>query len=192
MSFTSPYPEVDIPDVSLYEFLFDGLTEADLERPALLDGTTGAETTYRALRDQIDAVAGALAARGLGFGEVVAVHVPNVPAFAAVLHGVLRAGGTATTVHALYTSEEITKQLTDAKARFLFTRSRSSCPKLLRRPRRQVSRPSGSSCSMARRGMSRWRICSPLGLRLPGCAWIPRRIWQCCRTRRERPATPRG
>ncbi|WP_280343602.1 AMP-binding protein [Nocardia abscessus] len=121
MSFTSPYPEVDIPDVSLYEFLFDSLTEADLERPALLDGTTGAETTYRALRDQIDAVAGALAARGLGFGEVVAVHVPNVPAFATVLHGVLRAGGTATTVHALYTSEEITKQLTDAKARFLFT-----------------------------------------------------------------------
>ncbi|MEU5761170.1 AMP-binding protein [Nocardia sp. NPDC047648] len=121
MSFTSPYPDVDIPVVSLYEFLFDGLSEAELARPALLDGMTGAETTYRVLRDQIDAVAGALAERGLRIGDVVAVHVPNVPAFAAVLHGVLRAGGTATTVHALYTSEEIAKQLVDAGARFLFT-----------------------------------------------------------------------
>ncbi|BAD57935.1 hypothetical protein NFA_30880 [Nocardia farcinica IFM 10152] len=68
-------------------------------------------------------MAAAPAARGFGVGEVAAVHVPNVPAFAAVLHGVLRAGGTATTVHALYTSEEIAKHLTDANARFLFTMS---------------------------------------------------------------------
>ncbi|MEV0032086.1 AMP-binding protein [Nocardia sp. NPDC050793] len=121
MSFTSPYPDVDIPDASLYEFLFGGLTEADLDRPALLDGATGDETTYRLLRDRIDAVAGALAVRGLGVGDVAAVHVPNVPAFATVLHGVLRAGGTATTVHVLYTAEEIAKQLVDANAKFLFT-----------------------------------------------------------------------
>ncbi|MEV0292006.1 AMP-binding protein [Nocardia sp. NPDC050710] len=121
MSFTSPYPDVEIPAVNLYEFLFGGLTDDDLGRTALLDGATGATTSYRELREQIDAVAGALAARGFGVGEVAAVHVPNTPAFAAVLHGVLRAGGTATPVHVLYTADEISKQLRDSKARFLFT-----------------------------------------------------------------------
>jgi acyl-CoA synthetase (AMP-forming)/AMP-acid ligase II len=44
-----------------------------------------------------------------------------VPAFGSVFHGILRAGGTATTINALYTAEDIAKQLTDSKAKFLFT-----------------------------------------------------------------------
>ena len=121
MSFKSPYPDVEIPNLSVYDFLFGQVSDSDLDRPALIDGGSGAETTYRALIGQVDAVAGALAARGLAVGDVAALHSPNVPAFASVLHGILRAGGTATTINALYNAEDIAKQLTDSKATFLFT-----------------------------------------------------------------------
>jgi len=119
--FRSPYPDEVIPKVSVYDFLFKELSAEDAARVALIDGPSGAETTYGALKAQIDLLAGALAARGLGIGDVIALHSPNVPAFATVFHGILRSGATATTVNALYTAEEMGRQLTDSKAKFLFT-----------------------------------------------------------------------
>ena len=119
--FSSPFPDVDIPDVSLYDYLFGGLEEADLDRIAVVDGTSGAETSYRTLVGQIDAVAGAVAARGLGVHGVAAILCPNVPAFAVVFHGLLRAGATVTTVNSLYTEDEIALQLADADAEWMFT-----------------------------------------------------------------------
>ncbi len=121
MVFRSPLPDVDIPQLSIYDYLFGTVTADDLDRVAIVDGASGAETSYRQLIGQIDLVAGALAARGIGLGDVVALHSPNVPAFAAVFHGILRSGATATTVNALYTGEEMGAQLVDSKARFLFT-----------------------------------------------------------------------
>jgi len=119
--FTSPYPDEVIPKLSVYDFLFNDLGADDAARVALIDGPSGAETSYGALKAQIDLLAGALAARGLGIGDVVALHSPNVPAFATVFHGILRSGATATTVNALYTPEEMGRQLQDSKAKFLFT-----------------------------------------------------------------------
>ncbi|WP_425553587.1 AMP-binding protein [Isoptericola hypogeus] len=98
MVIRSPHPDVRIPDVSLYDFLFASLQDADLDRVAVIDGPSGAETTYRALRAQVDAIAGAFAGRGLAVGDVVALHSPNVPAFVSVFHGLLRAGITVTTI----------------------------------------------------------------------------------------------
>ena len=117
----SSYPDVDIPDLSVYDALFSGIAEADLDRVALVDGPSGDETSYRALIAQIDALAGSLAARGLAVGDRVGILCPNVPAFATVFHGVLRAGGTATTINSLYTAGEIENQLTSAGATWLFT-----------------------------------------------------------------------
>lgn len=119
--FTSPYPDVEIPAVPVHEYLFDTLEEQDLDRVALIDGATGVETTYRALRAQVDAFAGALAAREVGVGTVLAVLCPNVPAFATVFHGILRSGATVTTVNSLSTAHEIGTQLADAAATWLVT-----------------------------------------------------------------------
>lgn len=119
--FSSPYPDEVIPKLSVYDFLFTDLSAEDAARVALIDGPSGAETTYGALKAQIDLLAGALAARGLGIGDVIALHSPNVPAFATVFHGILRSGATATTVNALYTAEEMGRQLQDSKAKLLFT-----------------------------------------------------------------------
>ena len=121
MVFRGPLPDIDIPHLSVYDYLFASIEAADLDRIAIVDGASGAESTYRQLIGQINLVAGALAARGIGLGDVVALHSPNVPAFAAVFHGILRSGATATTVNALYTGEEMGTQLSDSKARFLFT-----------------------------------------------------------------------
>jgi 4-coumarate--CoA ligase len=119
--FSSPYPDVEVPNLGIYDYLFGALAEEDLDRVAVVDGSSGAETTYRALRGQIDALAGAVAAQGLGVNGVAAILCPNVPAFAAVFHGLLRAGATVTTINSLYTADEIAIQLTDAGAGWLFT-----------------------------------------------------------------------
>jgi acyl-CoA synthetase (AMP-forming)/AMP-acid ligase II len=105
----------------VFDYLFASIPEHDLDRIAIVDGSSGAATTYRQPIGQITLVAGALAARGVGLGDVVALHSPNVPAFAAVFHGILRAGATATTVNALYNGDEIAAQLRDSGARMLFT-----------------------------------------------------------------------
>lgn len=117
----SPLPDVEIPDVSIHDYLFSDLDESTLDSVAIIDGMTGAETTYRQLMAQIGLFAGALAARGIGVGDRVGVLCPNVPAFATVFHGILRAGATATTINSLYTADEIADQLDDAGAQWLVT-----------------------------------------------------------------------
>lgn len=121
MSFKSPFADVEIPNVSVYDYLFSDISESDLDRVALIDPKSGTETTYRQLVGQINAAAGALAARGIAVGDVVGVLSPNIPAFATVFHGILRAGATATTINALFTAAEIAKQLRDSNAKMLVT-----------------------------------------------------------------------
>ncbi len=121
MSFASPFPEVDIPTASVYEYLFAGLDDADVDRIALIDAKSGRQTTYREMVARIDTFAGALADRGIGVGDVVGLLAPNSSAFAVAFHGILRAGATATTINALFTAKDIAKQLTDSTAKMLIT-----------------------------------------------------------------------
>ena len=101
MSFSSPFPQVHVPTTNLYDYLFADLDDQDAERVALVDAKTGAETTFREMVTRVDAFAGALAARGVGVGDVVGLLSPNSSAFAIAFHGILRAGATATTINAL-------------------------------------------------------------------------------------------
>ncbi|MDH6197196.1 acyl-CoA synthetase (AMP-forming)/AMP-acid ligase II [Mycobacterium frederiksbergense] len=121
MSFASPFPDVELPTVSVYEYLFADLSPADADRVALVDAASGTETSYRELVSRIDAFARGLAARGIGVGDVVALLSPNSSGFAVAFHGILRSGATATTVNALFTARDIAKQLQDSKARLLVT-----------------------------------------------------------------------
>ena len=121
MPFRSPYADVEIPQGSVFDYLFADMTPTLIAQVALVDGASGDETSYGALVAQIERFAGALAARGVRVGDVVALHSPNVPAFATAFHGILRAGATATTINALYTAGEIEKQLRDSAAVMLVT-----------------------------------------------------------------------
>lgn len=55
--FSSNLPDVEIPDVTVYDYLFSDLTDQDAESTAIIDATSGIETSYRALRHQVDAIA---------------------------------------------------------------------------------------------------------------------------------------
>jgi len=120
MIYTSPHPDVDIPEVSLPDFILDGAAE-HADRPALIDGPSGRTLTYGELRQATAACAGGLAARGLEKGDVFAIYSPNLPEYALAFYGVTRAGGTVTTINPLYTAEEATRQLQDADAQYLLT-----------------------------------------------------------------------
>ena len=146
--FSSPYPDVEVPNLGIYDYLFGALAEEDLDRIAVVDGASGAETTYRGCVAQIDAVAGAVAAQGLGVNGVAAILCPNVPAFATVFHGLLRAGATVTTINSLYTADEIAIQLADAGAGWLFTVSALSSGRPGGRP---TDRDPGLTAGGARR-----------------------------------------
>jgi acyl-CoA synthetase (AMP-forming)/AMP-acid ligase II len=121
MPVRSPYPDVDIPDVTLPDFLFGRDLGGHADLPAFVDGTTGALLTYGDLHEQVVRIAAALAQRGIGRGDVVALHAPNSPAWAVVFHGVLRANTTVTTVNTLYTVGEMAAQLADSRARMVVT-----------------------------------------------------------------------
>ncbi|MGH3917026.1 MAG: AMP-binding protein [Pseudonocardiaceae bacterium] len=118
MPFSSPFPDVEIPAVALPDLIFAEVVE---DRTALIDGVSGETITYGRLRTMVNGVAGALAVRGVGKGDVVALFAPNTPHYAVVFYGILRAGAVATTVNSLYTPHEIASQLHDSGAKLLFT-----------------------------------------------------------------------
>jgi acyl-CoA synthetase (AMP-forming)/AMP-acid ligase II len=112
--FTSTHPDVAIPSGTVFDEILGTLDEADLGRIALVDGRT--ELTYGDLRQRAEAVAGALAARGVAARDVVALHAPNGAAFMISYFAILRAGATVTTINALYSPSEIASQLRDSRA----------------------------------------------------------------------------
>ena len=121
MSFTSPFPDVSIPDVPVFDYLFDGITETERQRVAFIDAQTGTVTTYGELVDQIEVFAANLVARGINVGDVIGLLSPNSTAFAVAYHGILRAGATATTFNVLSTAAEIARQMLDSGARMMLT-----------------------------------------------------------------------
>ncbi len=88
------------------------------DRPALkLDDTV---VTYEMLSDGASRVAGLLKDRGLQPGSRVGVMLPNVPYFAIVYYGVLRAGGVVVPMNVLLKSREVHFYLSDPGAEHLF------------------------------------------------------------------------
>src|SRR5438270_373116 len=91
MIFRSRFPDVEIPEVSLAEFVI-GKAAGYGDRPALIDGPSGRTVTYAALANTVSALAAGLTQRGFGKGDVFAVYSPNLPEYAAVLHAVAMLG----------------------------------------------------------------------------------------------------
>ncbi|VAW37388.1 Long-chain-fatty-acid--CoA ligase [hydrothermal vent metagenome] len=120
MIFKSPYPDVQIPDVSLTEFVLNRAKTFG-DKPALIDGPSGRTITYAQLGGAIRLVASSLAKRGFGKGDVFAIYSPNIPEYAVAFHAVILLGGIVTTVNPLYTADELAHQLNGAGAKYLLT-----------------------------------------------------------------------
>ncbi len=85
---------------------------------AVVDGRT--QLTYRQLDAAANQVAGALAARGVGRGDRVALSCPNLPYFPIVYYGILKAGATVVPLNVLLTEREIAYHLADSGATAYF------------------------------------------------------------------------
>ncbi len=120
MIFKSPFPSIALPEVPLHDFVLSKARQFP-DKAALIDGPSGRTITYKQLAGGIQMVASNLVKRGLKKGEVVAIYSPNVPEYAIIFHGVIKAGGTNTTINPLYTVDELTHQMKDANAKFLVT-----------------------------------------------------------------------
>src|SRR6516225_9861493 len=116
MIIRSPYPDVDVPEISLPGFV---LEHADTRgaAPAVIDAPTGRTLSYRELNSQVRRVAAGLRARGLGRGDVLALCAPNGPEFVITYYAAASAGAAITTVNPVATSSEMAAQLTAAGAR---------------------------------------------------------------------------
>src|SRR5207247_5743239 len=84
-------------------------------------GPSGRTLTYAQLHDGVRRAATGLAQRGFKKGDVFAIYSPNVPEYAIIFLAVASLGGINTTANPLYTADELAKQLTDSRARFLLT-----------------------------------------------------------------------
>jgi long-chain acyl-CoA synthetase len=88
------------------------------DRPAVrLDDTV---LTYADLADRSARAAGFLQVAGVTPGDRVAVMLPNVPEFAIVYYGILRAGGVVVPMNPLLKEREVAYYLDDSQARLIF------------------------------------------------------------------------
>ena len=120
MALASPYPDVEIPNLSVPEFVLAAGKDRP-DAPALIDGLKGDVITHGQLAAYVDRVAANLHARGLRKGDVVAVFCPNTPWFPVVFHGIAAAGCVMSPINSLYTPDEIAFQLKDSGAKILIT-----------------------------------------------------------------------
>jgi long-chain acyl-CoA synthetase len=80
----------------------------------------GAAMTFRDLDEASARIAGLLRERGIRVGDRVAIMLPNLPAFAVVYYGTLRAGGVVVPMNPLLKAREVAYYLGDSGARLIF------------------------------------------------------------------------
>ncbi|BAY49687.1 thioester reductase domain-containing protein [Scytonema sp. HK-05] len=129
MIFSSPYPDISIPEQPLTEFVLQRAVELG-DKPALIEGLSDCAErsgkaerilTYGQLADSIGRVASSLAARGFSKGDVFAIYSPNIPEYAIAFHAVVSLGGVISTVNPSYTAQELVYQLNHTGAKYLLT-----------------------------------------------------------------------
>jgi acyl-CoA synthetase (AMP-forming)/AMP-acid ligase II len=114
--YRSDEPDIEIPDVSLSEYVMGGAA-ARGDHPAIIDTATGETTTYGELAARVDEVAAAVQVRGVEKGDIVALVGANGAAWAICYQAILRAGGVVTPINPVLTPEEMAKQMRESGAR---------------------------------------------------------------------------
>ncbi|KQS85758.1 long-chain fatty acid--CoA ligase [Methylobacterium sp. Leaf361] len=109
--------EIDVAGLGTLVDLFETSVTAFASRPAML--CFGSTMTYATLGQQARDLAAWLRGQGLAKGDRVAIMLPNVPAYAVAIFGVLLAGGTVVNANPLYTPRECVQQINDSGARIL-------------------------------------------------------------------------
>ncbi|KAL2826946.1 hypothetical protein BJY01DRAFT_255843 [Aspergillus pseudoustus] len=123
MPITSPYPDIDIPDVSIWSLLFE---REDLPYPEnhgiFYDEQSGQKYTYADIRRLSLQFGHALRQRWQWQkGDVLAIFSPNHVMVAPAIWGCQWAGGVVTTANPSYTARELAQQLKSSKSSAVVT-----------------------------------------------------------------------
>jgi acyl-CoA synthetase (AMP-forming)/AMP-acid ligase II len=170
---TSPYPDVEIPDSSLADYVLGGAA-ARGDRPALIDGATGWTLTYAELAERVGAVASGLAAEGVAPGDTVALLSPNCLDWPVAFLAASSLGAVVSTLNPVLTPAEVATLLEVGGADAAIVAAR----RVMRSPPSTAS--SGSTRSRR----------APVRLRRRRSTRPP--ISPCCRSRPARRASSRA
>eukprot|EP01130_Rhizamoeba_saxonica_P017818 TRINITY_DN872_c4_g1_i1.p1 TRINITY_DN872_c4_g1~~TRINITY_DN872_c4_g1_i1.p1 ORF type:complete len:545 (+),score=158.57 TRINITY_DN872_c4_g1_i1:42-1637(+) len=121
--YKSTLPDIEIPDISLTEYVFGFLDDIDPTKTVNVDGLSEDKRSYTfgQYRAMISKVAAGLHAQGFEQGNVMCIYSPNVLEYGIIFHAVAMLGGVNTTANPLYKVDEITHQIQDSNACAIFT-----------------------------------------------------------------------
>ncbi len=108
-------PELEYASVAE---LLDSSCDQFADKPAF--SCMGKTISFGELKQQSGIIAAWLQTRGLQKGDRVAIMMPNILQYPAVMMGILRAGCTVVNVNPLYTPRELKHQLNDSGAKAIF------------------------------------------------------------------------
>ena len=110
--------EIDVPRLPTLAELITRSVQDYAEKPAFI--SFGKALTFGEIGTASRAVAGYLQAQGYPKGTRIAIMMPNVMAYPAVMFGCLIGGYTVVNVNPLYTVRELTHQINDSGAEVIF------------------------------------------------------------------------
>lgn len=105
-----------IPDENAYTLLQSAASRYG-DRPAI--AWFGRHLTYRQLESETARFAAVLSSRGVGWGDRVALILPNCPQYVMAYYAALRIGAVAVGNNPLYTVRELAHQLADADPKII-------------------------------------------------------------------------
>ncbi|CAH0400232.1 unnamed protein product [Chilo suppressalis] len=117
----SPWGEIQVTNESLTDHVFADV-ELWADKPSLTCGISGRSYDYGMMRMMIDRCAsGLIAALSLQPGDRIGLILPNLPEFAVLIHGAMRAGLVVTFANPLYTADEMKRQFSDCHVKAIAT-----------------------------------------------------------------------
>ena len=121
-SYDKGVPEtIDVPAYPVHHFLEEAARRVPTNTALVFQGK---ELTYDDLIKASVAMAAGLAANGFKKGDRAVIYMPNLPQFAIIYYGILKAGGIVIATNPLYTERELQHQLKDCGAETVFVLSR--------------------------------------------------------------------
>ncbi|XP_030036697.2 probable 4-coumarate--CoA ligase 1 [Manduca sexta] len=118
---TSPWGEIQLGKETLTEYVFADL-ESWADKPSVTCGSTGRSYDYGMMRMMVERCANAFVGHlKMKPGERVGLILPNIPEFAVLIHGAMRAGLVVTFANPLYTADEVRRQFADCNVKAIAT-----------------------------------------------------------------------
>ncbi|XP_059062833.1 probable 4-coumarate--CoA ligase 1 [Achroia grisella] len=118
---TSPWGDIQVGKETVTEFVFEDIA-LWADKPAVTCGLSERSYDYGMLRMLVERCAQALLGPlGLSPGDRVGLILPNIPEFAVIAYGAMRAGLVLTFANPLYTAEELRRQFSDCNVKVIAT-----------------------------------------------------------------------